>query len=374
MNIEPLKSMTRVPYLDLKAQYAAIRDEIQSALAEVCDSARFAQGPPTQAFEQEFAAYCGVRHCVSLNSGTSALHLALRCLDIGPGDEVITTPFTFIATAWAISYVGATPVFVDIDPKRRTLDPAKLEAAVTPRTKAIIPVHIFGVPADMDAVNAIAGKHKLSVVEDAAQAHGTRYKGRCVGQFSAMSCFSFYPTKNLGAYGEGGALLTNDEKLAARARSLREHAQSARYVHEDIGYNYRMDSFQAAVLRVKLKRLDTWNAARAAHACRYSERLAGTSYGLPFVPADSEPVWHCYVIECEDRDRVRAALAEAGIDTAINYPLPLHLQPVYRSLGYRRGDLPVAERLCDRCLSLPMFPELAHEQIDAVVRALRATA
>ncbi len=374
MNIEPLKSMTRVPYLDLKIQYAAIRDEIQSVLAEVCDSARFAQGPPTQAFEQEFAAYCGVGHCVSLNSGTSALHLALRCLDIGPGDEVITTPFTFIATAWAINYVGAKPVFVDIDPKRRTLDPAKLEAAVIPRTKAIIPVHIFGVPADMDAVNAIARKHKLSVVEDAAQAHGARYKGKRVGQFSAMSCFSFYPTKNLGAYGEGGALLTNDEKLAARARSLREHAQSARYIHEDIGYNYRMDSFQAAVLRVKLKRLDAWNAARAAHACRYSEQLAGTSYGLPSVPADSESVWHCYVIECDDRDRVRAALAAAGIDTAINYPLPLHLQPVYRSLGYRRGDLPVAERLCEQCLSLPMYPELTHEQIDTVVRAIRATA
>jgi dTDP-4-amino-4,6-dideoxygalactose transaminase len=366
--------MTRVPYLDLKVQYATIRDEIQSALAEVCDSARFAQGPPTQAFEQEFAAYCGVGYCVSLNSGTSALHLALRCLNIGPGDEVITTPFTFIATAWAINYVGATPVFVDIDPGRRTLDPVKLEAAVTPRTKAIIPVHIFGVPADMDAVNVIARKHNLSVVEDAAQAHGARYKGRRVGQFSAMSCFSFYPTKNLGAYGEGGALLTNDEKLAARARSLREHAQSARYIHEDIGYNYRMDSFQAAVLRVKLKRLDAWNAARTARARRYSERLAGTPYGMPLVPADSESVWHCYVIECEDRDRVRAALAEAGIDTAINYPLPLHLQPVYRSLGHCRGDLPLAERLCERCLSLPMYPELTHEQVDAVVRALHATA
>jgi dTDP-4-amino-4,6-dideoxygalactose transaminase len=366
--------MTRVPYLDLKAQHATIRDEIQLALAEVCDSVRFAQGPPTKAFEEEFAAYCGVGHCVSLNSGTSALHLALRCLDIGPGDEVITTPFTFIATAWAINYVGARPVFVDINPVHRTLDPAKLEAAVTPRTKAIIPVHIFGTPADMDAVNGIAREHKLAVVEDAAQAHGARYKGKRVGQFSAMSCFSFYPTKNLGAYGEGGALLSNDASLAARARSLREHAQSARYVHEEIGYNYRMDSLQAAVLRVKLKRLDTWNAARAAHARRYSERLAGTPYGLPLVPADSESVWHCYVIECEDRDRVRATLATAGIDTAINYPLPLHLQPVYRSLGYRRGDLPVAERLCERCLSLPMYPELNHEQIDAVVRALRATA
>ncbi len=366
--------MTRIPFLDLKAQYATIRNEVQAALAEVCDSARFAQGPPTTAFEQEFAAYCGVAHCVSLNSGTSALHLALRCLNIGPGDEVITTPFTFIATAWAISYVGATPVFVDIEPARRTLDPAKLEAAVTPRTKAIMPVHIFGTPADMDSINAIAAKHKLPVVEDAAQAHGARYKGKRVGQFSAISCFSYYPTKNLGAYGEGGALLANNEKLATHARSLREHAQSARYVHEEVGYNYRMDSFQAAVLRVKLKHLDAWNAARAAHARRYTELLAGTSYGLPTVLADSEPVWHCYVIECENRDRVRAALSDAGIDTAVNYPVPLHLQPVYRPLGYHRGNLPVAEQLCGRCLSLPIYPELSPEQINAVARALRAAA
>jgi dTDP-4-amino-4,6-dideoxygalactose transaminase len=366
--------MTRVPFLDLKAQYATIRNEVQAALAEVCDSARFAQGPPTQSFEQEFAAYCGVAHGVSLNSGTSALHLAMRCLNIGPGDEVITTPFTFIATAWAISYVGATPVFVDIDPVRRTLDPAKLEAAVTPRTKAIMPVHIFGTPADMDAIHTVARKHKLSVVEDAAQAHGARYRGKRVGQLGAISCFSFYPTKNLGAYGEGGALLTNDDKLAARARSLREHAQSARYVHEEVGYNYRMDSFQAAVLRMKLKRLEAWNAARAAHARRYTELLAGTSYGLPAVPTDSDPVWHCYVIECEHRDRVRAALTDAGIDTAVNYPVPLHLQPVYRSLGYHRGDLPVAERLCAHCLSLPIYPELSPEQIRAVADALRAAA
>jgi len=366
--------MNHVPYLDLRAQYATIRDEVQAALAEVCESARFAQGPPTQAFEQEFAAYCGVAHCVSVNSGTSALHLALRSLNIGPGDEVITTPFTFIATAWAISYVGATPVFVDIDPQRRALDPAQVEAAVTPHTKAIIPVHIFGMPADMDALNVIARNHKLFIVEDAAQAHGARYKGKRVGQFGAISCFSFYPTKNLGAYGEGGALLTNDDKLAARARSLREHAQSARYVHEEVGYNYRMDSFQAAVLRVKLKRLDAWNAAREAHARRYTELLAATSYGLPAVPTDSNPVWHCYVIECENRDRVRATLTDAGIDTAVNYPVPVHLQPVYRSLGYHRGDLPVAERLCARCLSLPIYPELSPTHIRAVADALLAAA
>jgi len=364
--------MNHVPYLDLRAQYATIRDEVQAALAEVCESARFAQGPPTQAFEQEFAAYCGVAHCVSVNSGTSALHLALRSLNIGPGDEVITTPFTFIATAWAISYVGATPVFVDIDPQRRALDPAQVEAAVTPHTKAIIPVHIFGMPADMDALNVIARNPNLFLLKDAAQAHGARYKGKRVGQFGAISCFSFYPTKNLGAYGEGGALLTNDDKLAARARSLREHAQSARYVHEEVGYNYRMDSFQAAVLRVKLKRLDAWNAAREAHARRYTELLAATSYGLPAVPTDSNPVWHCYVIECENRDRVRATLTDAGIDTAVNYPVPVHLQPVYRSLGYHRGDLPVAERLCARCLSLPIYPELSPTHIRAVADALLA--
>jgi dTDP-4-amino-4,6-dideoxygalactose transaminase len=366
--------MTRIPYLDLKAQYTAIRDEVQAALAEVCESAQFAQGPPTQAFEKEFATYCDARHCVSLNSGTSALHLALRCLNIRPGDEVITTPFTFIATAWAINYVGATPVFVDIDPVRRTLDPAKLEAAITLRTKAIIPVHVFGLPADMGAIDTIARKHQLPVVEDAAQAHGALYKGTRVGRFGQISCFSFYPTKNLGAYGEGGAIVTSDEKLAARARSLREHAQSARYVHEEVGYNYRMDSLQAAVLRVKLKYLDRWNAARAAHAKRYSELLAGSSYALPATPPDSQSVWHCYVIESDQRDKIRSSLETAGIGTTINYPLPLHLQPVYKTLGYQRGGLPIAERLCERCISLPMYPELSDEQIDCVVRALRAAA
>src|ERR1017187_624377 len=271
--------MTHVPYLDLKTQYAAIRDEMQAALMEVCESQLFAQGPPTKAFEKEFADYCEVRQCVTLNSGNSALHLAMRCLDIGPGDEVITTPYTFIAPAWAISYVGAKPVFVDIDPVRRTLDPAKLEKAITPRTKAAIVVHIFGMPADMDAINAIATKHKLAVVEDAAQAHGARYKGKRIGQFGAMSCYSFYPTKNLAAFGEGGALLTNDEKFAARARSLREHALIDRYVHGEVGYNYRMDSIQGAVLQVKLKHLDKWNAARTAHAKRYTGLLKGTSDG-----------------------------------------------------------------------------------------------
>jgi dTDP-4-amino-4,6-dideoxygalactose transaminase len=364
--------MIKVPYLDLKAQYRSIRAEVLAALEAVCESVRFAQGPATVAFEQEFAAYCGVKHCVTLNSGTSAVHLAMRCLDIGPGDEVITVPFTFIATAWAISYVGAKPVFVDIDPARRTLDPEKLEAAITARTKAIVPVHLFGMPAEMDAICEVAGRHNIPVVEDAAQAHGARYKGKRAGQFGRMACFSFYPGKNLGAYGEGGALVTNDGAIAARARSLRDHGQRERYFHDEVGYNYRMDSFQGAVLSIKLKHLDAWNAARNRVARRYRELLAGTSYGLPAVFDDSECVWHCYVIEADNRDRVRQRLTEAGVETGLHYPLPLHLQKVYASLGYRRGDFAVSERLSERCLSLPIYPELTDEQMQAVAAALRA--
>src|SRR5215470_2487963 len=266
-------TVNRVPYLDLHSQYKAIRDEVLAALENVCESSRFAQGPMAAAFEKSFAEYCGVKHCVSVNSGTSALHLAMRCLDIGPGDEVITVPMTFIATTWAISYTGARPVFVDIDPERRTLDPAKLESAINPRTKAILPVHLFGQPADMEPILRIADRYGVPVVEDAAQAHGARYQGRRVGQFGRISCFSFYPGKNLGAYGEGGALVTNDDRFAARARALRDHGQSRRYYHDEIAYNYRMDSFQAAVLDIKLKKLDEWNAARARHARAYAELL-----------------------------------------------------------------------------------------------------
>ena len=273
--------METIPYLDLQAQYAALRSEVLSALEEICESTTFAQGPATSKFEAEFAAYCGVDHCVSLNSGTSALHLALRCLDVGPGDEVVTVSMTFIATAWAISYVGATPVFVDIDPVRRTLNVDNLEAAITSRTKAIIPVHLYGMPAEMDRIMAIAEQHGVPVIEDAAQAHGARYQGRRVGQFGQIACFSFYPSKNLGAYGEGGALITNDASIAHRARSLRDHAQSQKYLHDEIGYNYRMDSFQGAVLSIKLKHLDEWNTARIDCARQYTELLKDSSYKLP---------------------------------------------------------------------------------------------
>ena len=362
--------MDRVPYLNLQAQYDGIRTEVLTALGEICESARFAQGPATSDFEKKFAAYCGVDHCVSLNSGTSALHLALRCLDIRPGDEVITVGLTFIATAWAISYVGAKPVFVDIDPARRTMCPAKLEAAITRDTKAIIPVHVYGMPADMDCIKTIADRHGLPVIEDAAQAHGARYRGKRVGQFGKLACFSFYPSKNLGAYGEGGALVTNDASIAQRARSLRDHAQSQKYLHDEIGYNYRMDSFQAAVLAIKLKRLDAWNVARADRAAYYTELLKNSAYKLPADVSDSECVWHCYVVETSERDRVRSALNDAGIETGVHYPVPVHLQKAYAHLSYKPGDLPVTESLCRHCLSLPIYPELSKEIILTVASIL----
>jgi dTDP-4-amino-4,6-dideoxygalactose transaminase len=278
---------------------------------------------------------------------------------------------TFIGTAWAISYVGATPVFVDIDPERRTMSPSKLEKAITPRTKAIIPVHLYGTPADMDPIKAIADRHGLPLIEDAAQAHGARYRSKRVGQFGQSACFSFYPSKNLGAYGEGGALVTNDGSIAQRACSLRDHAQSQKYLHDELGYNYRMDSFQAAVLAIKLKRLDAWNAARADRAAYYTQLLADSMFKLPAHLPDSECVWHCYVIETPERDRVRRILDDAGIETAIHYPVPVHLQKAYASLGYEAGDLPVTEKLCQSCLSLPIYPELSKEQIFTIASTLR---
>jgi dTDP-4-amino-4,6-dideoxygalactose transaminase len=362
--------MEAVPYLDLQAQYLTLRSEVLSALEEICESTGFVQGRATSEFESKFAAYCGVDHCVSLNSGTSALHLAVRCLDVGPGDEVITVSMTFIASAWAISYVGATPVFVDIDPVRRTLNPDNLEAAITSRTKAIIPVHLYGMPAEMDRIMAIADRHGLPVIEDAAQSHGAKYRNKRVGQFGQIACFSFYPSKNLGAYGEGGALITNDASIARRARSLRDHAQTERYLHDEVGYNYRMDSFQGAVLAIKLKHLDEWTTARNDCARFYAELLKDSSYKLPVHLSDSECVWHCYVIEAPERDRVRSALQDVGIATAVHYPVPIHLQKAYSHLDYRSGDLPVTEALCKHCLSLPIYPELSKEKISRVASAL----
>jgi len=362
--------METIPYLDLPAQYRTLRSEVLIALEKICESTSFAQGQAAADFEAKFAIYCGVDHCVSLNSGTSALHLALRCLDVGPRDEVVTVSMSFIATAWAISYVGATPVFVDIHPVRRTLNPDRLEAAITSRTKAIIPVHLYGMPAEMDHIMAIAKRHGLPVIEDAAQAHGARYRGKRVGQFGQIACFSFYPSKNLGAYGEGGALITNDVSIARRARSLRDHAQTQKYLHDELGYNYRMDSFQGAVLAIKLKHLDEWNKARIDCARQYAELLKASSYKLPAHMSDSECVWHCYVIETPERDRVRAALQDVGIESAVHYPVPIHLQRAYAHLGYRSGDLPVTEALCEHCLSLPIYPELSREKMSRVASVL----
>jgi dTDP-4-amino-4,6-dideoxygalactose transaminase len=277
---------------------------------------------------------------------------------------------TFIATAWAITYVGATPVFVDIDPVRRTLNPDNLEAAITSRTKAIVPVHLYGMPAEMDRIMAIAERHGIPVIEDAAQAHGAKYRNKRVGQFGQIACFSFYPSKNLGAYGEGGALITNDVSLAQRARSLRDHAQSQKYLHDEVGYNYRMDSFQAAVLDIKLRYLDEWNTARANCARLYAEFLNDSSYKLPAEMSDSECVWHCYVIESPERDRVRSALQDFGIQSAVHYPVPIHLQKAYAHLGYQSGHLPVTEALCEHCLSLPIYPELSKEKISRVASVL----
>jgi dTDP-4-amino-4,6-dideoxygalactose transaminase len=277
---------------------------------------------------------------------------------------------TFIGTAWAISYVGAKPVFVDIDPARRTMAPAELETAITPRTKAIIPVHLYGMPAEMDRIKEIADRHGIPIVEDAAQAHGARYHGKRVGQFGQLACFSFYPSKNLGAYGEGGAVVTNDAAFARRARSLRDHAQTQKYLHDEIGYNYRMDSFQAAVLTIKLKHLDSWNVARADRAAYYNELLNDSTYELPTHFTDSECVWHCYVVETPERDRVRSALQDAGIETGVHYPVPVHLQKAYAYLDYKPGDLPITESLCRRCLSLPLYPELSETTISRIASIL----
>jgi len=360
-----------VPYFDLKIQFQNLRNEILPALERVCESASFASGPEVKAFEEEYASFCEVGHCIGVNAGTSALHVALRCMDIGPGDEVITTPFTFIATAWAILYCGATPVFVDIHPATRNLDPAGLRAKITPRTRAILPVHLYGLPADMDAIHEIASDAGCKVVEDAAQAHGARYHGRRTGGLASMGCFSFYPGKNLGAYGEGGAVTTDDADLAARARALRDHAMRRRYHHDEVGYNYRMDGFQAAVLRVKLRHLPAWNRRRAEIALRYTEAWKDLPMQLPEIPGGRESAWHLYVVGVENRDRFcTILLQEYGIPTALHYPLCLHQQEALRDLGYASGDFPVAEALARRCVSLPFFPEMTDAQVDTVIQGV----
>lgn len=366
-----MKTITAVPYYDLKEQYTSLRTEILEALDRTCRNTAFSLGDEVTSFEKEFASYCEARYCIALNSGTSALHLALLAAGVGPGDEVVTTPNTFIATAEAIAYTGAKIVFADIDPRTANLDSRLAEAAVTSRTKAILPVHLYGRPADMDAFQEIAAAHKLALIEDAAQAHGARSRGRRVGTLGVSAAFSFYPSKNLGAYGEAGAITTNDERVAQYCRAARSHGEVRRYFHDFIGYNYRMEGFQGAVLRVKLRRLDDWSARRKAIAQRYREKLSGLNLILPEDDLHDECAYHLFVIYVENRDSVQTELKNAGIGTAVHYPLPLHLQKALAYLGYRRGNFPHAERACDRALALPLFPELTEDQADYVCDSLR---
>jgi dTDP-4-amino-4,6-dideoxygalactose transaminase len=363
-------SRTTIPQVDLTRQYAAIKSEIDAAIQQTLNHGAFASSESVVAFEEEFARHCGVSYCVCVNSGTSALHLAMIAAGVRPGDEVITVPFTFVATAWAVSYVGARPVFVDIEPRSCNLDVEKLAAAIGPKTRAILPVHLYGQMADLDPIRELCDKKGLLLVEDAAQAHGAEYRGIRAGALGDMGCFSFYPTKNLGAYGEGGAVTTNNDKLAARIRYLRDHAQTTKYRHEELGYNYRMDEMQGAILRVKLRYLDRWNASRRQKAAYYLQNLPNKSLELPFEFAERRHVWHQFVVRSQERDRLRDELSKAQIGTGLHYPIPLHLQPVYSHLGYKAGDFPVAEVIAKKCLSLPMFSELEQAEMDRVCEVI----
>lgn len=359
-----------VPFLDLKAQYRSIKAEIDAAVLRVLASAEFALGSEVAAFEQRFADYCGAKHCVALNSGTSALHLAMLAAGIGPGDEVISVPFTFVATIAAIEYAGARPVLVDVDRTTATMDPAQIERAITPRTKAIMPVHLHGQPADMDPILEIARKKNILVIEDAAQAHGAEYKGRRCGSLADIAAFSFYPGKNLGAYGEGGAVVTSNDQYAKLVRMMRDWGQEEKYHHVIRGFNYRMEGFQGAILGVKLKYLEQWTEARRAHARRYSELLAPLGIEVPVEAPNTRHVFHVYAIRVPDRDRVQKEFQAAGIATAIHYPIPVHLQKAFAQLGYKPGDFPISEQLAATVLSLPMYPEMSEEQLREVVETV----
>jgi dTDP-4-amino-4,6-dideoxygalactose transaminase len=360
-----------IPFLDLKAHHEGIRREIDSAIREVIDTGAFAGGPFVERFEKEFAAFCGTSGAVGVGSGTDALWFALLGLGIGPGDEVITVPMTFMATTEAISFCGATPVLVDIEPVTYTMDPARVERAITPRTKAIVPVHLYGQMADMDPILEVAKRHRLHVIEDACQAHGAEYKGKKAGSMGVAGCFSFYPGKNLGAFGEAGAVVTSDRHLMKTIQMLRDHGQERKYHHALIGWNGRMDGIQGAVLRVKLKRLTEANRARRAHARLYNELLAAVPGVIaPQEAKDRTHVYHVYAVRIAARDRVMKSLSDRGIGCSVHYPVPIHLQPAYKSLGYKPGDFPVAERCAEEFLSLPMFPELTDVQVNEVVGEL----
>jgi len=362
-----------IPFLDLKAQYHSIKPEIDAAVIKLLESTQFVLGDEVAAFEREFAAYSGAAHGIAVNSGTSALHLALLAAGVGPGDEVITVPFTFVATVSAICYTGATPVFVDVDPVSFTMDPALIEKAITPRTKVIMPVHLYGQVADMDGILAVARKHNLQVIEDAAQAHGAEYQGKRAGSLGVSGCFSFYPGKNLGAYGEGGMVVTSNEQHAASIRMLRDWGQSKRYHHVLKGFNYRMEGLQGAILRVKLKYLEQWTEARRARARDYDRLLAGSDVRTPVQLADRRHVYHVYAVRHADRDTLHGQLQGAQIATGLHYPIPVHLQEAHADLGYKPGDFPHSEAAAREVLSLPMFPEMTVAQVEEVAAAVRAS-
>lgn len=373
----------KVPFLDLRVQYKQIQDEVLPMITEAMSNAAFVGGPQVAGFEEEFAMFCESKYCVGVNSGTDALRFALMAAGIGPGDAVITVPNTFIATTEAISQTGATPVFVDVDPGTCNMDPNKLEdylkkrlspnaSPLTPRPKAVIPVHLYGQPADMDPILEIAGQYNLTVIEDACQAHGGLYKDRKAGSLGTAGCFSFYPGKNLGAYGEGGAVVTNDEEIADQIRMIRDHGQAKKYYHDMEGYNGRLDAIQAGILRIKLKRLKDWNESRRKNAAYYTELLSDIpEVTVPYEADFATSVYHLYVIQIEDRDSLQEFLGEKEIGTGLHYPLPLHMQKAYEHLGYREGDFPVTEKVAKNLLSLPMFPELTRTQIEYVADCIK---
>lgn len=363
-----------IPFVDLKAQYSSIRTEVNAAIQGILDSCQFTLGTEVAKFEEEFAAYSGAKIGIGVNTGTSALHLALLAAGVGPGDEVVTVPFTFVATVAAVCYSGAKPVFVDIEPTTFTMDPAGLEAAITPRTKAIIPVHLYGQTADMDPILEIARKRGVVVIEDACQAHGAEYKGHRAGGMGDMGCFSFYPGKNLGAYGEGGMVVTDNPEFARTIRMLRDWGAEKRYQHVLKGYNFRMEGIQGAVLRVKLRHLEQWTEARRAAASRYDRLLAGSGVPTPVALGHNRHVYHIYAIRTPERQAWQDALLAGGIQTGIHYPVPVHLLPAHADLGYSRGRFPHSEQAADEVLSLPMFPELTVEQVELVSASVRKLA